>query len=97
VVIFIGFVNMVRGKHTTPLVWAVDELRDISVNNIEKLVDLLGENNISLVSACPDVDEHIFEIFNKTYEIYKLEGGDTVFAEIVPDKMDLDLELEGMS
>ncbi len=94
VVIFIGFVNMVRGKHATPLVWAVDELRDISVNNIEKLVDLLGVNNISLISACPDVDEHIFDIFDKIYEIYKLEQGGTVFAEIVPDTADLTLELE---
>ncbi|TNC80863.1 MAG: hypothetical protein C9356_12115 [Oleiphilus sp.] len=94
VVIFVGFVNMVRGERMTPLVWAVDELRDISVKNIEKLIGLLGANNISLISACPDVDEHIFDIFDRVYDFYELDDGTTVLAENLPETIDEELALE---
>ena len=71
VVLFVGFVNMIRQTQNITLTWAVDELLDIHTNNIERLLELLGSNNINMISACPGVDEQVFGLFDKTYEIFE--------------------------
>ncbi|MBL1319701.1 MAG: ATP-binding protein [Methylophaga sp.] len=85
VVLFIGFVNMVRRNHDVQFVWALDELTEISKKNIEILLSLLNDNNIHLISACPNVDEHIYELFDKTYELYETENKQIELGEIITE------------
>lgn len=83
VVLFIGFINMVRRNHDVQFVWALDELTDISKKNIEILLSLLNDNNIHLISACPDVDEHTYDLFDKTYELYETENKEIGLGEVI--------------
>ena len=81
VVLFVGFVNMVRQSNSIKLTWAVDELLDIHTGNISKLLELLSSNNINMISACPSVDEQVFELFNMTYEIFEEDDGLVVLRD----------------
>ena len=82
VVILIGFVNRVRRKEKVVVPFVVDELKDLSVGNATALLDLLARNNITLVSAFPDVDPDLAPLFHRNYKILpgrtlatvKLEG-----------------------
>ena len=69
VVILIGFVNRIRRKEKVVVPFVVDELKDLSVGNATALLDLLARNNITLVSAFPDVDPDLAPLFRRNYKI----------------------------
>lgn len=69
VVILIGFVNRIRRKEKVAVPFVVDELKDLSVGNATALLDLLARNNITLVSAFPDVDPDLAPLFHRNYKI----------------------------
>ena len=81
VVLFVGFVNMIRQEQKVMLTWAVDELLDIHTNNIERLLELLRSNNINIISACPGVDEQVFSLFDKTYELFDEPNGNIILRD----------------
>lgn len=63
VLIFIGFINRVRGDASINVVWALDELKDLDAGNVETLFDILSRNNITLICACPDPDPDTLSLF----------------------------------
>lgn len=69
VLIFVGFINRVRGKAPINVVWALDEIKDLDIGNVELLMDILTKNNITLVSACPDPDPDVLALFRNRRSI----------------------------
>ncbi|HIC7214461.1 ATP-binding protein [Burkholderia stabilis] len=69
VLIFVGFINRVRGKASVNVVWALDEIKDLDIGNVELLMEILDRNNITLVSACPDPDPDVLALFRNRRSI----------------------------
>ena len=68
-VIFIAFINRIRRQASVQIVWALDELKDLDIGNIEALLDILRRNHITLVSAFPDPDADVLALFRHRYSI----------------------------
>ena len=68
-VVLIGFVNRIRRKEPVVVPFVVDELKDLSYVNAKTLLDLLTRNNIVMISAFPDVDLDLAELFERNYKI----------------------------
>lgn len=68
-VILIGFVNRIRRSENVVVPFVVDELKDLSFPNAKTLLDLLTRNNITMISAFPDVDLDLAELFERNYKI----------------------------
>lgn len=68
-VVLIGFVNRIRRKEHVVVPFVVDELKDLSYVNAKTLLDLLTRNNITMISAFPDVDLDLAELFDRNYKI----------------------------
>ncbi len=71
-VVFVGLINKIRAGQPVQLVWALDELRDLDLDNVRVLLELLEHNHIHLVSAFPDPDPEILALFKNRYAV--LEG-----------------------
>lgn len=82
ITIFIGILNMMRNGRAVHFTWALDELADISPNNITQLLKLLEDNCINLISACTVASESVYLSFNKTYTIeYDRDTGEKIIAD----------------
>ena len=68
-VFFIALVNMIRKKQQLNIIWPMDELKELHQSNIEVLVDILSNNNITLLSAFPDPDPEVLSLFTNRYQI----------------------------
>lgn len=68
-VVLIGFVNRIRGIEPVVVPFVVDELKDLSFPNAKTLLKLMTQNNITMISAFPDVDLDLAELFDKNYKI----------------------------
>jgi hypothetical protein len=68
-VVLIGFVNRIRRKEQVVIPFVVDELKDLSYPNAKTLLELLTRNNITMVSAFPDLDLDLAELFALNYKI----------------------------
>ena len=79
VVILIGFVNRVRRKEKVVVPFVVDELKDLSVVNATALLNLLARNNITMISAFPDVDPALTLALT---ERMKADGAACMHAEL---------------
>lgn len=75
IVVFLGFVDMQRNKHPVHLTWALDELRAFDNDNKRALLELLARHNISLVTACPDMEDRELGMFNQVYKLEPYKGG----------------------
>jgi hypothetical protein len=69
VLIFVAFINRIRGSAPVNVVWALDEIKDLDLGNVELLMDILNRNNITLVSACPDPDPDVLALFRNRRSI----------------------------
>lgn len=69
-VFFVALVNMIRRDQPIAVIWPMDELKDLHQINIERLLDILGRNRITLLSAFPDPDPEVLKWFRNRYEIY---------------------------
>lgn len=67
--ILIGFVNRIRRSENVVVPFVVDELKDLSFPNAKTLLDLLTRNNITMISAFPDIDLDLAELFERNYKI----------------------------
>lgn len=67
--IFIAFINRIRGKAKVQIVWALDELRDLDLGNVEALLSVLQKNDITLVSAFPDHDPDVMPLFKQSFSV----------------------------
>ena len=68
-VVFVGLINKIRGSQPVQLVWALDELRDLDLDNVSVLLDMLTDNHIYLVSAFPDPEPEILSLLKNRYAI----------------------------
>lgn len=84
-VFFVALVNMIRKEQPVSIIWPMDELKDLHQMNIERLLIILNDNNITLLSAFPDPDPEILRSFKNRYEIY----GYRELVEMVIDEDDV--------
>lgn len=68
-VVFVGLINKIRAGQPVQLVWALDELRDLDLDNVRVLLDMLADNQIHLVSAFPDPEPEILALLKNRYAI----------------------------
>jgi hypothetical protein len=68
-VIFIAFINRIRRQAPVEVVWALDELKDLDLGNIEALLTILRRNHITLVSAFPDPDAEVLALFRHRFSV----------------------------
>lgn len=68
-VIFIAFINRIRRQAPVEVVWALDELKDLDIGNIEALLTILKRNAITLVSAFPDPDAEVLALFKHRFSV----------------------------
>ena len=69
-VFFIALVNMIRKNQPVNIIWPMDELKELHQMNIEMLVDILTQNQITLFSAFPDPDPDVLRLFTNRYQVY---------------------------
>ena len=69
-VFFIALVNMIRKDQPVNIIWPMDELKDLHQMNIEMLVDILTQNQITLFSAFPDPDPDVLRLFTNRYQVF---------------------------
>lgn len=80
-VIFIAFINRIRRQANVEIVWALDELKDLDIGNIEVLIEMLDRNAITLASAFPDPDADVLRLFRHRFSIE--EGRRLLEARVV--------------
>jgi chromosome segregation ATPase len=68
-VIFIAFINRIRRQSKVEIVWALDELKDLDIGNIEVLLKMLERNAITLASAFPDPDADVLRLFQNRFNV----------------------------
>lgn len=69
VLIFVAFINRVRGNTPVNVVWALDEIGALDTGNVILLVEILKNNNITLVTACPDPKPDVLALFRNRRSI----------------------------
>lgn len=69
VLIFVAFINRVRGNAPVNVVWALDEIGALDTGNVILLVEILTKNNITLVTACPDPKPDVLALFRNRRSI----------------------------
>ncbi|WP_295443361.1 ATP-binding protein [uncultured Thiodictyon sp.] len=80
-VIFIAFINRIRRQARVEIVWALDELKDLDIGNIEALLAILKRNAITLASAFPDPDAEVLALFRHRFSVE--EGRRLLEARVV--------------
>ncbi|XZG69062.1 ATP-binding protein [Chitinibacteraceae bacterium HSL-7] len=63
VLLFMAFINRVRGAAAVNIVWSLDEIGSLDTGNTVTLVNILKRNNITLVTACPDPKPDVLATF----------------------------------
>jgi hypothetical protein len=86
-VIFIAFINRIRRHAQVQVVWALDELKDLDIGNIEALLATLQRNDITLVSAFPDPDVDVLRLFPHRFSIE--EGRRLVEVRVMQESEDV--------
>lgn len=67
IIMFVAFWKKIKKDSPVNLIWTLDELKVISAGNIDGLMRMLKDNNISLVSAFPDPDVTTLSYFKHQY------------------------------
>jgi hypothetical protein len=62
-VIFMGMTRYLCPDKTVRIIWPVDELATLSNNNIPKLAEMLEKQNLTMMSACPDLSRALSQFF----------------------------------
>jgi hypothetical protein len=83
-VVFVGLINQIRRNEPIKLVWALDELRDLDIGNVQALLEMLAQNHIHLVSAFPDPDPDILSLIKNRYTI---EAGRKIVTFQLPEEV----------
>lgn len=72
--IFVAFLSKIRGDADVQITWAVDELLDLDLRNVQDLLSMLKDNGIVLFSACPGANLDILQQFSKRYRIQRINN-----------------------
>jgi len=74
---------MIRKDQPVRFIWPMDELKELHQLNIEMLIEILTNNNITLLSAFPDPDPEVLAFFKNRYQVHG-------FRELIEMDMDSD-------
>lgn len=67
-VIFMGVTRFLCPDERVRIIWPIDELATLSNNNVPRLAAMLEEANLTMMSACPDMNRALSRFFeNKLY------------------------------
>ncbi|MFT6987292.1 MAG: hypothetical protein ACJAT7_003146 [Psychromonas sp.] len=85
--LFAGILGMLRGSGNSPsvIILPVDELGELAAENIDQLLKMFNDNNISMLSASPSTDRHILSLYDRHY---KLKDNKIYHAEIPISRLD---------
>ncbi|WP_019615137.1 ATP-binding protein [Psychromonas ossibalaenae] len=85
--LFAGILGMLRGAGESPsqIILPVDELGELAAENIDLLLKMFNDNNISMLSASPSTDRHILSLYDRHY---KLKDNKIFHAEIPVSRLD---------
>ncbi len=86
--ICVAFLHMIRGDAKVQLTIAVDELLDLDVRNIGILVQMLRDNGIDLVSACPDAAVDVMTHFPNRYRVIRNEDGPEIQQAVLAEEVE---------
>jgi hypothetical protein len=67
----LAFTRLLRGKAQTTIHWPIDELGTLAHNNIKKIFDACGSNQITVLGAFPNPDAEVLSLFTNRYIIDK--------------------------
>ncbi len=67
----LAFTRLLRGRAQTVIHWPIDELGTLAHNNIKKIFDACGNNQISVLGAFPNPDAEVLSLFSNRYIINK--------------------------
>jgi len=62
-VIFMGMTRFLCPDKSVRIIWPVDELATLSNNNIPKLAEMLEKENLTMMSACPDLSRALSQFY----------------------------------
>jgi len=69
ILLFQGFVDLVRGDHPVTMLWPLDELNAIDAKNRRALLQMLSSHRIALLTATPDLRPIDLAHFAEAYEL----------------------------
>lgn len=61
--VFMGVTRYLCPDHTARITWPVDEIGTLDPTNIGLLADMFEENNITMISACPELSRPLRKFF----------------------------------
>jgi len=85
--LFAGLLGMLRGtgENSSQIILPVDELGELAAENIDLLLQMFNDNNISILSASPSTDRHILSLYQRHY---KLKDNKIFHAGIPTSRLD---------
>lgn len=85
--LFAGILGMLRGvsDSASQIILPVDELGELAAENIDLLLQMFNDNQISMLSASPSTDRHILSLYNRHY---KLKDNKIYHADIPKSRLD---------
>lgn len=69
--IFMSMTRYLCPDQSVRITWPIDELGTLSENNIARLADMLEQHNLTMVSACPKLDNGLRKFFENKFRIHK--------------------------
>ena len=85
--LFAGILGMLRGtgENSSQIILPVDELGELAAENVDFLLQMFNDNNISILSASPSTDRHILSLYQRHY---KLKDNKIFHAGIPTSRLD---------
>ncbi|MFT6925238.1 MAG: hypothetical protein ACJAZP_000818 [Psychromonas sp.] len=85
--LFAGLLGMLRGtgENSSQIILPVDELGELAAENVDLLLQMFNDNNISILSASPSTDRHILSLYQRHY---KLKDNKIFHAGIPASRLD---------
>lgn len=67
----LAFTRLLRGNAQATIHWPIDELGTLHHNNVKKIFDACGSNNIRILGAFPNPDSEVLSLFANRYIVNK--------------------------
>lgn len=85
--LFAGLLGMLRGtgENSSQIILPVDELGELAAENVDLLLQMFNDNNISILSASPSTDRHVLSLYQRHY---KLKDNKIFHADIPTSRLD---------
>lgn len=89
-ILFTALLSVMRKGQAMRLVWSVDEIGALDVENTKSLLDMLSGNDITLLTAAPNLDRRVkhafeFQLRIQDRQLYRLGVAHTGIREWIAD------------